>query len=88
MTSGKDKFNLQKDEQGFIGKDSFVGKVIDHYEVEEKIAEGGLSAVYRATDTNNRQTVVLKIIHKHLISSIKNYKKLEQKIRALINLND
>ncbi|MDX1987367.1 MAG: serine/threonine-protein kinase [Candidatus Obscuribacter sp.] len=88
MTSGKDKFNLQKDDQGFIGKDSFVGKVLDHYEVEEKIAEGGLSTVYRATDTNNRQTVVLKIIHKHLISSIKNYKKLEQKIRALINLND
>lgn len=88
MTGGRDKYSTRDEGMFSPAKDAFVGKQLDHYEVEEKIAEGGLSSVYRATDVNNRQTVVLKIVHKHLLSSVKNYKKLESKIRALINLSD
>lgn len=86
MTSGRDTFSF-RDDAFSQAKDPFIGKVLDHYEIEEKIADGSLSSVYLAVDSNNRQEVIVKVIHKHLISTIKNYKKLEQKIRALIALN-
>lgn len=89
MVTGKDRFKNTNETSMFSDvRDPFVGKTVDRFEVEEKIGEGSLSCVYRAIDTTNRQTVILKVVHKHLLSNIKNYKKLEQKLRALIALSD
>ncbi len=39
-----------------------VGKTISHYKVLEKIGEGGMGEVYRATDTKLNRDVATRII--------------------------
>ena len=41
-----------------------VGQTIEHYQISEFIGRGPVGFVYRATDTNNQQTVTLKLFQK------------------------
>ena len=46
-----------------------LGKTISHDKVLEKIGQGGMGEVYRATVTNLNRDVALKILPQHLFSS-------------------
>jgi serine/threonine protein kinase/WD40 repeat protein len=46
---------------------NWVGKTIGgRYQIEALLGQGGMSAVYRATDPNLRRMVAIKLIHPHL----------------------
>ncbi|HET8677114.1 MAG TPA: protein kinase, partial [Blastocatellia bacterium] len=49
--------------------DEFVGRLIEEkYRIEEKIGEGGMGKVYRATHIHIGHTVAIKILHSQLAS--------------------
>jgi serine/threonine protein kinase len=43
-----------------------IGKTIQQYRIERLLGQGGMAAVYAATDTNTQQAVAIKIMHRHL----------------------
>ncbi len=49
--------------------DSWIDRTLGRYHIEELLGQGGMSAVYRATDPNLRRVVAVKIIHSHLSNS-------------------
>lgn len=49
--------------------DEFVGTTLeDKYRLDEKVGEGGMGTVYRATHIQMENTVAVKILHPHLAS--------------------
>ncbi|NOT37387.1 MAG: protein kinase [Saprospiraceae bacterium] len=43
-----------------------LGRKIQNYQIEELLGEGGMGAVYKATDTQLERTVAIKALHTHL----------------------
>jgi serine/threonine-protein kinase len=41
-------------------------ELVGRYLIEDELGQGGMSAVYKATDSNLRRVVAVKIIHRHL----------------------
>ncbi|MDQ7037250.1 MAG: protein kinase [Anaerolineae bacterium] len=43
-----------------------IGKTIDRYRIDKLLGQGGMAAVYEATDTRLERQVAIKIMHPHL----------------------
>jgi len=47
--------------------DALVGNLVDNrYQVQSRLARGGMSTVYLATDQRLERDVALKVLHPHL----------------------
>lgn len=72
---------------GMNSKPSWIGYVLNgRYRIEEPLGQGGMSAVYRATDPNLRRTVAIKLIHSHLATDLEFVRRFEEEAAAVARL--
>lgn len=65
----------------WIGK-----KLSNRYLIEELLGQGGMSAVYKATDPNLRRVVAIKMIHSHLSGEPDFVQRFEEEASAVAQL--
>ena len=64
-----------------------VGETISHYKVLEKIGEGGMGEVYRATDTKLNRDVALKILPQQFASDSQRMARFQREAEVLASLD-
>jgi serine/threonine-protein kinase len=64
-----------------------IGRRLGHYEIVEKIGEGGMGAVYRARDTTLGRDVALKLLPELLSGDGERVARLEREAHLLASLN-
>jgi len=64
-----------------------VGKTISHYKILEKIGEGGMGEVYRATDTKLNRDVALKILPEQFASDSQRMGRFQREAEVLASLD-
>jgi len=70
-----------------MSQSSWIGKSLaDRYKIEDLLGQGGMSAVYRATDSNLRRVVAVKMIHPHLSSDPDFVRRFEEEATAVAQL--
>lgn len=68
-------------------KSRWTGKKLSNrYLIEEMLGQGGMSAVYKATDPNLRRVVAVKLIHTHLSDNPDFVKRFEEEAAAVAQL--
>lgn len=66
---------------------SWIGKSLNNrYQIEEIIGQGGMSAVYKATDPNLGRVVAVKLIHPHLSDNPDFIRRFEEEAKAVAQL--
>jgi len=66
---------------------SWIGKTLSNrYVIEELLGQGGMSAVYKATDPNLKRVVAIKMIHTHLSDNPDFVKRFEEEAAAVAQL--
>ena len=68
--------------------DSFVGSLVDNrYQVISRLASGGMSTVYLATDQRLDRDVALKVLHPHLVNDGSFLDRLSREARSAAKLS-
>jgi len=70
-----------------MAKSNWIGKSLSgRYQIEELLGQGGMSAVYKATDPNLKRVVAVKLIHPHLSSDPNFVQRFEEEAAAVAQL--
>ncbi|MCA9752340.1 MAG: protein kinase, partial [Gemmatimonadetes bacterium] len=64
-----------------------IGRTLAHYEILEKIGEGGMGEVYRARDTKLDRDVALKILPAAMASDPARLRRFEREAKTVAGLN-
>lgn len=60
-----------------------IGTRLDKYDLLEKIGEGGMATVYRASHTTLQREVAVKVLHPHLSNALKNRQRFAREARTI-----
>ncbi len=70
-----------------MAKSKWTGKKLSNrYVIDELLGQGGMSAVYKATDPNLKRVVAVKMIHTHLSSNPDFVQRFEEEAAAVAQL--
>src|SRR3972149_2369176 len=70
-----------------MAKSGWIGKKLSkRYLIDEMLGQGGMSAVYKATDPNLKRVVAVKMIHSHLSNNPDFVKRFEEEAAAVAQL--
>src|SRR5579863_2625786 len=64
-----------------------IGQVVSHYEILEKLGEGGMGAVYKARDMRLQRMVALKFLPAEITATPERIARFELEARAISTLN-
>ncbi|MCI0452570.1 MAG: protein kinase [Candidatus Latescibacteria bacterium] len=64
-----------------------IGQRVQHYQITEKLGEGGMGVVYRAQDTRLNRSVALKFLHPAIVASADDQQRLVHEARAAAALS-
>ena len=64
-----------------------IGQTIAHYEITEKIGQGGMGEVYRATDTKLKRDVALKVLPDGFTQDPQRMARFTREAQVLASLN-
>jgi len=64
-----------------------IGKTISHYNLLEKLGEGGMGVVYKADDTKLKREVAIKFLPRHILSNKEVRQRFEIEAQAAAALN-
>jgi serine/threonine protein kinase len=70
----------------FDGPDPLIGRTLRHYEVKERIGQGGMSVVYRGRDHRLHRDVAIKVLHPFLAEKPECRHRLAREARAVARL--
>ena len=66
---------------------SWIGRSLGgRYQIESLLGQGGMSAVYKATDPNLKRVVAVKLIHPHLSGDPQFVQRFEEEAKAVASL--
>jgi len=70
-----------------VSKPSWIGATLKgRYRIEELLGQGGMSAVYKASDPNLKRVVAVKLIHAHLAGNPQFVTRFEEEAAAVAKL--
>lgn len=64
-----------------------IGRRLSHYQIINKIGEGGMGIVYRALDTRLERTVAVKVLRPEAVGDLKRKRRFTQEAKAASALN-
>jgi hypothetical protein len=70
-----------------MSQPTWIGRTLSgRYRIDSLLGQGGMSAVYKATDPNLKRVVAIKLIHSHLSGDTQFIKRFEEEAAAVASL--